>query len=157
MENITRTPQEIIEQIEKLNNEFFSCSGDLVNYLDFNDAKQFLVDDFVKKVESGTEKWEKETKSPKELIIDYMPFAWDKANNCRGLSAARSISHMRNWLWLLGNDELSEKIQDYTHYGKPQLVMICELFGVDWKQYDDGFWRESEDSEAQTAEQVLGR
>lgn len=156
MAGIKRTAQEIVKQIELLNDVFFSFSGDLIEYLDFSDAKPLLEDDFVEKVETGEKKWEKQTKSPEDYIKDYMPFAWEKANWCRGLSAARSISHMRNWLWLLGYDDLAKEIENYSYYGKPQLVKICELFGIDWRQYDDGDWRNSEDGEKKTAEQVLG-
>lgn len=105
---------------------------DLIVYLDFDHAKQFLKEDAKK------EEWKQEVRSPKEKMIDYMPFAWEKANNCRGISAARSISHYQAWLWLDGNEELAEKIEDYEFYGKPQLVMICEYLGLDHSRWDDG-------------------
>ena len=77
-------------------------------------------------------------------IEEYMPFAWDKANNCRGLSADRSVSHMKAWLWLLG-DDLGEKLDGiYCFYGKPCLRVICEKYGWDWRQWDDGEWRNEE-------------
>lgn len=81
------------------------------------------------------------------LIKGYMPFAWDKANNCRGLSAARSLLHMQAWLWLLGADEAAMAIDNYTHYGKPQLRSICEALDIDWRSLDDGKWKEYEDRE----------
>jgi len=70
-----------------------------------------------------------------------MPFAWEKANGCRGISASRSLRHMVAWLWLDGQDEFLEKwndLRDYEYYGKPQLIAICELYGIDWKKFDDG-------------------
>jgi len=103
-------------------------------YLDYKYAKPFL------KKEVTEEDWKHKKIPPAEKIKDYMPFAWKKANDCRGISAARSILHMLAWLWLDGKDEFLEKndIENYEYYGKPQLIAICELYGIDWKKYDDG-------------------
>ena len=67
-----------------------------------------------------------------------MEFAWDKANNCRGISASRSIDHYSVWIWLLGDEDKLSDIRDYEYYGKPQLVEICELYGWDHSKWDDG-------------------
>jgi hypothetical protein len=47
---------------------------------------------------------------------------------------------MMGWLWLLGDEELHNKIEaiEYEHYGKEKLIAICEHFGWDWKKLDDG-------------------
>lgn len=74
----------------------------------------------------------------REDAIEYMAFAWEKANNCRCISANRSISHYQAWLWMLGEDWGDTLFDDYEFYGKPQLVRICEHFGLDPKQWDDG-------------------
>jgi len=84
---------------------------------------------------------------------DYMQFAWDKANNCRGISANRSVMYYVAWLWLNGDDAASAAVQkefdgNYCFYGKPILAAICEFYGWDWKQWDDGKWRTSEDGSA---------
>ena len=48
---------------------------------------------------------------------------------------------MRAWLWLLGRTAAAEKLSlGHDMYGKPQLRAICEEFGWDWKQWDDGSW-----------------
>lgn len=63
---------------------------------------------------------------------NYMTFAWDKANNERGLSAGRSINHFEAWLWLLGDEEalaFAEDDDNYPEYGRPILRFICERFG----------------------------
>ena len=65
-------------------------------------------------------------------------FAWKKANNKRGISTQRSIDHYTSWLWLDGNEDLAEKIQNYTYYGKPQLIEICKYLNIDHSKYDDG-------------------
>ena len=69
-------------------------------------------------------------------MLEYMPFAWKKANDGRGLSAARSMSHFAAWTWLAG-DDLGD-LTEYEFYGKDNLVRICEHYGWDPKKWDDG-------------------
>lgn len=71
---------------------------------------------------------------------EYMEFAWDKANNFRGLSAGRSIQHYIAWTWLAGDPELTKEIENmkYQYYGKDILKRICEYYGWDASQWDDG-------------------
>ncbi len=119
--------------------------GDLLEWLPFDQAREWL------KPEATKGDWDK-AGFPRPLgdaaviaqIKDYMPFAWEKANNCRGISAGRSISHMQAWLWLLGADDAVAALDDYSHYGKPQLRAICEALEIDWSSLDDGHWRNSE-------------
>jgi len=73
----------------------------------------------------------------KAAAVDYMEFAWDKANDCRGISAYRSMCHYTAWLWLLGVDWCDE-LEDYEYYGKPELIRICKYLGLDPAQWDDG-------------------
>lgn len=136
-----RTQQEILQRIrERENDDFFGYErSDLVDYLEYENAKPFLNDTTTK------ESWGKEPrKSPKDVMIEYMPFAWDKANNFRGLSASRSMSHYISWLWLDGDDELWKTLEDYEFYGKPQLVKICGYLGLDSSKWDDGVRLNSE-------------
>lgn len=151
-----KTQQEIKKYIEENSQNPLDFSAeDLVEYLPWEDAKEYFKPEYIKAVEKGEKEYTISTKTGKENIIEYMPFAWEKANCCRGLSAYRSINHMANWLWLDGYDKLSREIRDYSYYGKPQLVKICELFGIDWKEYDDDCWRNDEDEEGKSAEEVL--
>lgn len=126
-----------------------------VPYLDFAHAKEFL------KPEITERKWMRNVKTvkpPAEAIKAYMPFAWGKANGCRGISANCSIEHMIAWLWLDGKDWLRKEYdENYEYYGKPQLVKICEEYNIDWKSLDDGEWRNSEDEKSITAEEALRR
>lgn len=73
----------------------------------------------------------------RKQAIEYMPFAWEKANNGRGISAARSLMHYKAWLWLLGQDWIDEH-DEYQFYGKDNLVRICKFLDLDSKQWDDG-------------------
>jgi hypothetical protein len=113
--------------------------NDMLEHLDFDHAKQFLKD------RSTEAEWEKARakKTPKEFMIEYMEFAWDKANEKRGLSAMRSMEHYRAWLWLDGDDVIWPELRAYTFYGKPHLIRICHYLSIDPTQFDDGI-RENE-------------
>lgn len=141
-----RTDDEILQRIHQLEGEahdFFGFQrGDLIQFLPFEAAKPFLKEG----VESTA--WTPDPRdeaSIKNAMHEYMEFAWGKANNCRGLSAGRSINHMQSWLWMLGFDaSVTDALADYDRYGKPQLRAICEHFGWDWRQWDDGEWMNDE-------------
>lgn len=136
-----RTEQEILARIEEIKERDWLGfeRGDLISALSFDAAKPFL------KPEATAEGWVR-LDDPMVAIKEYMAFAWDKANNCRGLSAGRSMTHMLAWLWLAEENEFVSRmdLEDYSHYGKPQLRAICEHFEIDWRQYDDGRWANSE-------------
>ncbi len=83
-----------------------------------------------------------EGRAPRELteanviadIREYLPFAFDKAINHRGLSAGRSVNKMSAWVWLLGNEELTNFIQNnanYRNYGVPILKRVAAAFGIE--------------------------
>ncbi len=133
----TRTQAEIVARAHDLCKTLFGgmTIGDFLDWLDFEHAKPFI------KVEVTPEEWAKisaEVKPIRVQMAEYMPFAWEKANNCRGLSAGRSIQHYQNWLWLLGEDALVNEIEHYEYYGKDQLTRVCEFLGLDARQWDDG-------------------
>lgn len=142
-----RTDQEIIDRIEEVSStDFFGTQvGELVCRLTFEAALPLLKPD--ETLESWGDVHARDEESVKVEMLSYMEFAWNKANNCRGLSASRSLDHMSAWLWLLGMDEAAEKIQGYTYYGKPELRAICEAFDWDWKQWDNGVWVNNEDDD----------
>lgn len=130
-----RTQEQIIERINaRREDDMFGFEWPYyLEMLPFDAAKQYL------KPEATGEDWKvKTTDEIRADAIGYMPFAWEKANNCRGISANRSVMHYQAWLWLLGEDWGDSLMDDYEFYGKPQLVRICEHFGLDHKQWDDG-------------------
>ncbi len=139
-----RTIEEILKRIKEIGegdswDDFFGVRrGNLIDFLPFKYAKKYL------KKGVGVKKWSKSVRPlTKKAVIkevkNYMSFAWEKANNCRGISANRSIDHMKAYLWLLndGSFEKMEKIE-YEHYGKEKLVFVCEHLGIDYKEWDDG-------------------
>lgn len=141
---MARTDAEIVARINFLSpkDPFGFTIGDLIFRLPFAAAKPFLKPDAVES------EWEVLSREPDFILKemrDYLNFAWDKANNCRGLSAGRSIAHFQSWLWLYGEDKAADELEHYNYYGKPHLAAISEWLGVDWRSLDGGDWVESED------------
>lgn len=132
-----RTEEEVLAKfLEVKEEDFFGFkTNDLLERLPFKFIKQYLKED------ATEEKWE-EVRQPltRESILkameEYMPFAWEKANNCRGLSAGRSMAHFMMWTWLLCDD--FGDLEEYEYYGKDNLVKLCEFYGWDHTQWDDG-------------------
>ena len=134
-----RTQKEIIEKIKEWQRKDllgFKIS-ELLPYLSFENAKEFLKPDCTEK------DWGKviqpSRRNIKNKMIKYMPFAWRKANDCRGISAGRSMSHYVAWFWLLGDKEYDEfkDIENYEYYGKNELAEICYFLGLDSDKWDD--------------------
>ena len=130
-----RTDQEIIDRINaRKEADFFGFElTDLLIRLPFELAKPFLNPDV------KGEDWKVQPRDRDSVLkemLEYMPFAWGKANNCRGLSAVRSMCHYMAWVWLAG-DDLGD-LTDYQYYGKDNLVKICDHYGWDSSQWDDG-------------------
>ena len=144
MNGVERTQDEIVARIKEVEKQdFFGVMrGNFLSYLDFEHAKEFL------KPEVTKEKWDADregvTDVPvKTLMTEYMSFAWEKANDKRGLSAARSMDHYNAWLWLLKYEALRKITESYQYYGKDVLVEICKFLGLDPAKWDDGV-RENE-------------
>ena len=97
-------------------------------------------------------------KEVEERLRGYMDFAWDKANNRRGISANRSIMHAIAWLWLMGGKhrEFGAVVEQmfeehYVEYGKAILATICEHLDIDWRKLDDDAWVNDEFEEGRPA------
>lgn len=130
-----RTQEEIVARIERLmlTDMLGFKTEDLILALDYEQAKPYLKDT------TTAEDWKPEPIDRESVIqrmYDYMPFAWEKANDCKGISARRSIAHFMSWIWLAGDD-----LGDLTKcqfYGKDELRKICAHYGWDADQWDDG-------------------
>jgi len=126
-----RTQEEILARFEKADDIFGTQKSDLLYYMSFENAKPYLKEDYVKQVESGEEKWEVST-DPKKEILEYLDFAYDKAEGERGLSAGRSMLHFKTWIWLddeIFYNEIIGMIDNYTNYGIPTLDKISKHYG----------------------------
>ena len=138
----TRTQDEILQKLGGLKRvDFFMFEiFDLLVYLTYENARMYQGDNFDKR------SWaELDVMPPEQRITEYLPFAWGKANDCRGLSANRSISHLRAWAWLMNDGSYDELTSiKYEYYGKPQLVYMSKKTGVDWQMLDSGLWGNDE-------------
>lgn len=146
-----RTYEEIVQEIKNYGldgciEDFFGYRrSDLMAHLPWEHAKQFIKEPA--HPDHTAEKWEHlalTREAVLKVMHDYMPFAWDKANNFRGLSAMRSMEHYSVWTWLLGDDEKFPNLAEYTCYGKDMLVLICKEYGWDSSKWDDGVRKNSE-------------
>lgn len=156
-----RSIAEITDRAEALRGSpELDCLGvktfNIVPYLPFSYAKKFLKENVT------ADDWKPDPLTRVAVvgnIKSYMPFAWEKANNCRGISAQRSLMHMDSWLWLLGGEDSdfgeALSVGQYSFYGKPQLVAICDRFQIHWQGLDDGKWRNDERDEGITADAAL--
>lgn len=130
-----RTQEEIVARIEALlpKDWLGFDTQDLIFALDYEHAKPYLNDAVT------SESWAPEAIDRESVVarmLDYMPFAWEKANDCRGISAGRTMAHYMSWVWLAG-DDLGD-LTDYQFYGKDELRRICDHYGWDADQWDDG-------------------
>ena len=149
-----RTDSQILKRITELGKSdlFGTQQADLVCRLPFTAVRPML------KENSAQADWKvqpRDDASIKAEMQKYMRFAWDKANNRRGLSAGRSMAHMSTCLWLLGHDEAADAVLTYDMYGKNWLRAICEAFGWDWRQWDDGRWSNDEEHNGAPAPQTV--
>jgi hypothetical protein len=133
-----KTQDEIVAKLDDdTNKRFMDFTPDvLVPALEWDFAKKYLKEDYVEKVEKGEEKFEyaSDIKTIVQEFLDYMVFAWGKAEDERGLSAYRSISKLSAWLWLLNREDLVNTIEDnnlYNPYGAPALIEVCNQLGIE--------------------------
>lgn len=107
----------------------------IIHYLNWEHAKPFLTEEYVKAVESG-EKVFKAVDTIEECVqdfLDYMNFAWGKSINQRGISASRSVAKLGMWAWLMNRQDISDVLNDdylYNPYGAPALIKACEMLGI---------------------------
>jgi hypothetical protein len=128
-----RTDDEILARIEAVKNEDWLGvkTIDLLVRLPFEKAKPYL------KPETTAEKWKVAPRDRESLLaemLDYMPFAWEKANEERGISASRSMDHYSVWVWLAG-DDLGD-LTNYDDYGRYNLRCICKHYRWDASQWE---------------------
>jgi len=139
-----KTQKQIVERINSIKEaDFFGFRvGTLLEMLDFEHAKPFLKEGVTESewdLTERTEGWVKKT------MLEYMGFAWGKANNCRGISAGRSMAHYQEWVWAIGDENKFGDLENYEFYGKDNLVKICEEYGWDSSKWDNGIRSNSEE------------
>jgi hypothetical protein len=127
---MVRTQDEIVTRMKAIEpDDFLGFAREvLLDALDFEHAKPFLVDD------ATPEKWAEamvELGPLEEQAKDYLAFAYGKADDHRGISAGRSVSKMTEFMWLMGRDDVVVAIESvpYPQYGVPKLAVISRLTG----------------------------
>jgi len=139
-----RTQQEIADRMEAIKDSDVLGFGRsvLVSFLDFDNARPFLKDDVT------AEEWqEAQRDNPIEAIMDYMEFAWEKANRERSISAYRSLAKIEQWAWLAEDEALAELVdsESYYDYGKAQLADVCRYLKVeDWEKWAIPYYMHTE-------------
>lgn len=128
-----RNQQEIMDRFnsEESKDLFGTQMTDLLGFMDYENVKPHLIKEFIEKVEKGEEVWTPKTDAKKE-ILNYLDFAYEKAENQRGLSAGRSMLHFKTWIWLDDDkfyNEILPLIDNYTNYGIPALDKIAAHYG----------------------------
>lgn len=139
-----RTAAEIVARVREVvaqgEDVFGFQRGDLLTCLAYADAKPFLSE--------GTTAAEWATQpaytdaAVRARLVDYLPFAVDKALDHRGLSAMRSVQHLQAWTWLLGDYDRFDWDR-YQNYGAPILRDVAEHYGV-LVGVNGRFWRMSQ-------------
>lgn len=123
-----RNQEEIVERIKAAApGDMFGFSRDvLLCALDFEHAKPFL------KREATAEQWTAllTDRDVTKAALEYLNFAWGKAEDHRGLSAGRSVEKMTEYCWLLGHDVKPIEEAGYAQYGAPKLKVVAGLLGA---------------------------
>lgn len=127
-----RTQDEIVKRIEEVKSDDFLGfeTSDLLAALDYEHAKPYLKPDCTKE-QWDTDREPYTPENARKQIREYLDFAWGKANGERGISASRSQSHFRAWMWLAGDDDVLARVEaaEYAPYGKPKLELIEAHYG----------------------------
>lgn len=134
-----RPHDEIVEKYKdvKAEESFFDFRPEvLIQFLTFESAKPFFKPEYVAEVEAGTKEWTyvDTIEEAAQDFLDYMNFAWGKAEDERGISASRSIQKLSMWLWIMGREDLADIIHKdslYNPYGAPALIEVCRLMGIE--------------------------
>lgn len=121
-----RTEESILERVRQCDNFLGFDKEVLVPYLPFSLANQFLVEG------AKEEDWQpvaNEVEAIFKEALDYLTFAYGKAQNHRGISASRSVDKMTEYCWLLGDDEDVVGNADWGQYGVGRLFAAAKFLG----------------------------
>ncbi len=144
---IPRTDAEIVARFEaRAKEDMFGFEiTELIPFVSSFEAAKPMLNEKATKEDFDKYKKPNTREELLKIMLDYMDFAWEKANNFRGLSAGRSIAHYMAWVWLAGDDDLLAELgKGYEYYGKDLLVKICRHYGWDPERWDDHVRKNSE-------------
>lgn len=144
-----RTTTELLAKIKDLlsNPATQTRAAFLIQLLPFRHAKRFIRPDRVKLGRVG---WEEARVHPTDarvlfVLKERQQAAWTAANSKNANVVMMCLAHFEMLMWFLGADHqdahryLFDRLE---HYGKPQLVWLCEEYELgDWRRWDDGRWQ----------------
>ena len=135
-----RIAEEILERIkvEQQDDILGLAIGDLIGVLTFEEAKSIREKDITK--EDWGDVLSRDVENVKKRLVGYLPFAIEKALGHRGISSSRSVAHMRNYVWLIGDDEALKFVEDssnYPQYGVPVLKYLADRYNFDYRNILD--------------------
>lgn len=124
--------EEVMKTISELKTKIESDSRDTIQSVFIamcNGVHPLMefVPDFYKE-EYKTEVVELTEKNIIKAMEDYIDFAFEKANDQRGLSAERSIWKFKQWLWALEDTEIINF--DYDDYGIAIITRIANKYNL---------------------------
>ena len=111
-----------------------------VDYLTFNECREFLKDEYIQKVKAGELEYKRisDVNEAAQDFLDYMVFAWTKAVDERGLSAERSIIKLSAWMEILSRKDVANILNNkrlYNPYGRRALKAACKELGIQYPKY----------------------
>jgi hypothetical protein len=131
-----RTVDEVLARIEEIENTLVGSMtvDDLYEVLTYDEVKSKLRPEVTR--EEWGEIHSRSSESARRKLVRYLPFAIEKAVNHRGISASRSVSHFKNWAWLMEDSEAQEFIADggnYAMYGVPIIKYLLSRYNVKYE------------------------
>jgi len=147
-----RTDEEIVARIHDLADRGADIEEQviLLTYLPFRTAKLVMKAEPQFRSDVNEPAWEQESRIESVVLSELsvkIACAWSAANRGNGPELRVWLSYLRAYLWLLGEGDAADGIEDVTHFGKPALRAICEHYGWLWRELDDGCWQSNLGSE----------
>jgi hypothetical protein len=140
-EKVMRKQEEIAEKCKTFGESLIGSMvvSDLLVYLDFEHAKEFLKEGITAADWNGDgdedaigRQYTRE--NVLKEMADYVCFAFEKMDGQRGISSARAIAHYQCWLFLLGEEDehaarLIELAEYVDGYGQGFMHEVCDAYG----------------------------
>lgn len=128
-----RTQEELVARVKKrIGEDTFGFEVDsYLPFLEYVHAKPYIENGVT---EADWDKIKLDPANVRQTMKDYLPFAWEKANDKRGLSAGRSMSRYVAWLWIDNTPQaqalIDSDLENYCDYGMSNLEKIGQLLGA---------------------------
>lgn len=129
--NVTRSQEEIRDRYLAAEPfDLFGWVGEvLLPYMDHATVSPYL------KTGITAEQWEEVKEGLGDVgtvAEEYYRFALTKIEDRRGISAERSVIKLREYAWLMGQDDVVTRMDEipFTKYGAAKVAVFGEAFGL---------------------------